>query len=116
MTEIHEHWASSPLVAFAADIATQAGEPTTLRTLEELLDLMNELEERFPGVPFAEVLADKAAQSGFDTRRLRATLRKNGACQADIALVCPGQKDPEFRARKKNLESGEAYGPEAVRL
>lgn len=50
-----EQWLSSPLVQYAINQAgTGADEITVLATL---VDLMNELEDRCPGVPFASILA-----------------------------------------------------------
>lgn len=108
-------WEDHPLVLRAEKAATEAGEPTPLRVAEELLNVMNELEDRFPGIPFADVLADPAEKSGWDMRRIRGVLRRNGACEADIALVCPMSDDPELLARRAAMTS-DPYDDKAERL
>jgi hypothetical protein len=108
-------WEDHPFVQRAARLAEEAGEPSTLRVLEELFGIMYEVEDRFPGVPFSDVLQDQAQAKGWDLVRIRRTLAKNGACQADIALVAPASDDPGLMARRAQIQS-DPYQPEAERL
>lgn len=87
-TEVKE-WSDHPFVQRAARLADEAGDHSTLGVLERLLDVMYEVEDRFPGVPFSEILVDQAQTPGYDLARIRRTLQRNGACPADIALVAP---------------------------
>lgn len=108
-------WEDNPLVLRAKYKATEAGEPTPLRVAEEMLAVMNELEDRFPGLPFADILADPAEKSGWDMRRVRGVLRRNGACEADIDLVCPHSEDPRLVARRAAMKS-DPYDDRTERL
>ena len=94
--QIHVDWLDDPMVRTASD----RGDGSAVSTLTHLHDVMCEVEGRFPGVPFGEVLA--ANKSTGDLRKVRNTLRRLGACEADIALVAPVpelvKKTPEQRA------------------
>lgn len=107
---IHPNWQQDPLVKRAAE--NSDGSPLGL--LEELHQLMLDVEDRFPGVPFGQLLSDPVQRP--DMRRMRATLRRHGACEADIALVCPSTKDPDMIKRKYDLVHGDPYDQDAVRL
>jgi hypothetical protein len=106
---LHDH----PFVLRAARLAEEAGEPSTVRVLEELLGIMHEVEDRFPGVPFSEILQDQTQADGYDLARVRRTLQRNGACPADIALVAPTSE--QLRPRRDVLKQ-DPYAENAVRL
>jgi hypothetical protein len=108
-------WEDHPFVRRATSLAAEAGDPSPLRVVEELLGVMHEVEDRFPGVPYREIISDRAQMSGFDLRRIRATLRKNGACEADIALVCPMSDDLGLNARRAAMKT-DPYHEESERL
>lgn len=108
--DIHPHWHQNPLVLRAVENSN--GTPHGVLT--ELHQIMLDVEDRFPGVPFAQLLSDPAQRP--DMRRMRGTLRRGGACEADIALVCPSTKDREVQNRWNALTKGDPYADEAVRL
>lgn len=107
-------FAADPLVRQAARLANEAGEPSPLRVAEELLGLMNELEDRFPGLTFSEILRDPATLPPRDVQKLRNQLRRNGASQADIALVCPPRDS--LLTRRNALAGGDPYSDTAFFL
>lgn len=84
---IHPDWHDYPLVAAAREEVPG----DTGAFLSKLLDLMNEVEDRFPGLPFSEVLRNPYERNGNTARTVRGQLRKAGACEADIAIVCPSR-------------------------
>ena len=84
-----DRWMKNPMVKEAA----RKAKGDTLGTLEVLLDTMNELEDRFPGVPFETILS----RAGGRPDNLRERLRGVGACEADIAIVC-GEHAPMAEA------------------
>ena len=96
---IHPNWTSSPLVKRAIEKSPDCSAASIFSTL---LDIMHEVEDRFPGVPYAELLSEPALRP--DMRRTRTTLRRCGATEADIALVCPTAESLAGR-RKAILES-----------
>lgn len=108
-----KEWIDHPLVKRAVEKADRAGDPSTLGVMEHLLGIMNEVEERFPGVPFSGIIQDQAQADGYDLARIRRTLAKNGACPADIALVAPSSD--ELRPRRDALKQ-DPYAENAVRL
>lgn len=111
-TEVKK-WSDHPFAQRAARLADEAGDLSTLGVLEKLLDVMYEVEDRFPGVPFSEILVDQAQTPGYDLARVRRTLQRNGACPADIALVAPSSE--ELRPRRDALKQ-DPYAENAERL
>jgi hypothetical protein len=76
-------WLDNPLVRRAYQQSPE--DATLLDVLDKLLETMHELEDRFPGVPFRDILS--APESGRSRMQIVATLRKTGASEDDIALV-----------------------------
>jgi len=104
-----DRWSASPIVKRA--IETTGGDPAAVMT--ELLRIMNGLEDRFPGLTFDEILGDKVDVPAADRRRIRRTLRVNGACEADIALVVP---DGDTLAERRRQLKTDPYSPDAASL
>lgn len=107
---IHPNWQHDPLVKRAVETS----DGSAIGVLETLHEIMLDVEDRFPGFPFAQLLSDPAQRPNM--QRMRDTLRRHGACEADIALVCPVTKHPEIQARRDALRKGDPYGEDAVRL
>lgn len=108
-----KEWTDHPFVQRATRLANEAGDTSTLGVLEVLLDVMHEVEDRFPGVPFSQLIVDQAQTDGYDLARIRRTLQRNGACPADIALVAPSSD--ELRPRRDVLKQ-DPYAENAVFL
>jgi hypothetical protein len=103
--KLNTEWRDHPLVQRAVIEADKAGDLSTLGVLDNLLTLMNEIEDRFPGIPFRDLLQDRAQMHGTDIHQIRKTLRRFGACEADIAIVCPLASDPDLLNRRAAIAS-----------
>ena len=101
--QLHADWLDDPMVRTASD----RGDGSALATLTHLHDIMCEVEERFPGVPFGKILAGPTAPVG-DLRVVRNTLRRLGACEADIALVAP-TPEPAKKTREQRAAEWQRY-------
>ena len=66
-------WVDHPIVAYAIERADGAASP--LQVAESLLEVMNDLEDKFPGVPFADILG---MARRVDEPEVRETLEKLG--------------------------------------
>lgn len=102
-------WSEHPLVRHAVEETDGTAE----EVMFALHDLMVEIDERFPGVPYREVLSDPLEREGQDVNTFRRQLRKAGVCEADIALLCPMNKD---RMQRRKLLSNNPYDERAVRV
>ena len=100
--QLHTDWLDDPMVRTASD----RGDGSALSTLTHLHEIMCEVEERFPGVPFREVLAGGKSAGGL--RKVRNTLRRLGACEADIALVAPAP-EPTKKSREQRAAEWQRY-------
>jgi hypothetical protein len=110
-----QRWIENPLVKQAVRLNTpKEGEGADMRqVLLTLHDQLTELEERFPGVPFAEIIGEKMEWDTCEIARVRRTLKANGASPEDIALVCPRS---EQRTDWKKSMGRDPYDERAIRL
>jgi len=79
-----ERWLTNPLVALAAERSD--GDTTSL--LEQLSRLLVELEDRFPTVPFDQILSPPSTRDHRSRKRFRTRLINAGCTVADVELVC----------------------------
>lgn len=84
-----EAWLDHPLVRHAQ--AHLPAETSTLDLLTETLRLMNELEGRFPGIPFEEILSAPMA-SEADLEAMRGEMSAAGVSPIDVYTVAGGPK------------------------
>lgn len=82
---IHPAWFDNPIVREAARRLESRGEDLSGRDLLfELSGMLNELEDRFPGVPFADILA---ARTRPDPEAVRRGMSAAGVSPDDIDTV-----------------------------
>lgn len=74
-------WADHPIVKRAIG---QADPPTARRIVQHLICILNELETRFPGVPFNMILS---APSELSKTELTGTLRRAGVDEREIDRI-----------------------------
>ena len=110
--DIDSRWLDHPMVREAS----ARGDGTARATLTALHDIITEVEERFPGVPFGQILAGPSLGQGA-RRSVRNALVRNGVCEADIALILPPTEpavrspeqrrtdNAEYAARRKEKEA-----------
>lgn len=85
-------WTSHPIVQHA--IEATGGDP--LLVMEKMVETMNDLEERFPGRPFSDILSP---QRRYDKSQALKALMENGY-EADEAKEMLGyHKDQRRRSR-----------------
>jgi len=85
-----QDWLEHPIVQTAQEALPP--DASALDLLTETLRLLNELDERFPGLSMDEIL--RARNSKPATRRqVRAKLLRAGADPADVAIVAPSVID-----------------------
>ena len=101
---IHPNWHKHPLVQFAFDAAD--GDPREL--LFHLDEMLNELEDRFPGTPIDTILA---AQTEGRQRNLRRDMRHRGTTESDCDLVMGGPAGSEGARVKQYEPSPDARRP-----
>jgi hypothetical protein len=89
-------WLDHPIVRHARGSLPVDAQPLDL--LEATLGVMLELERRFPGIPFGELLG--ATDTDVDTSTLRARLARAGVSTEDMALVVP-----DMQSRRKYSEA-----------
>jgi predicted DNA-binding protein (UPF0251 family) len=76
-------WLDNPIVRQAYRMSPDDSE--LVDVLDKLLEILHELEDRFPGVPFRDILS--TPDTGRDRMRIVATLRQTGASEDDISIV-----------------------------
>lgn len=74
-------WVDHPIVRRAIE---QAEPPTASRIVQHLICILNELETRFPGVPFDTILS---APTELSRTELTGTLRRAGVDERDIDRI-----------------------------
>lgn len=104
-----DEWLDSPMVKRAIE----ATDGDAVAVMAELLRIMNNLEDRFPGLTFDQILGDKVDVAAGDRMRMRNTLRRNGVCEADIALVVP---DGDGLSERRRQLKSDPYAPAAADL
>lgn len=80
MTDVSERWVNHPLVEQAIEKAD--GDP--LLVLEKLSETLNDLEERFPGLTFDQILQPTRR---YDKRVLKSTLMREGYCEKEANSI-----------------------------
>lgn len=79
--EMIDRWRSHPIVKRAI---AQAEPPTAKMIAQHLICILNELETRFPGIPFDQILE---APTVMSKQELVGTLRRAGVCERNIDMI-----------------------------
>lgn len=82
--ETFEAWTKNPIVKRILD---KDPDLNPLRILERLSETLNELEEKFPNLPFEEIFVLQRVHP--DSEALRASMRRCGVPQEAIDLISP---------------------------
>lgn len=80
-------WLDHPIVRHAR--RNLPSDATPLDLLENTLGVMMELEERFPGIPFGQLLSAAEVESDEDSARLRCAFEVAGVSREDMLIVLP---------------------------
>jgi hypothetical protein len=80
-------WLDHPIVRHARHNLPR--DASALDLMEGTLRVMMELEARFPGVPFADILSAAEVETDVDTSRLRATFEAAGVSKEDMLILLP---------------------------
>lgn len=85
---IDEAWYHNPIVRNVLGRFTDP--PSAFAVFDALSSMLNELEEKFPGLSFNEILYGQS-ETASKRDRIRATLSAAGVAAEDIDLVAPSQ-------------------------
>lgn len=111
-----ELWLSSPLVTYARHRAGSEASPVDV--LSELSSLMNELEERCPGVPFGEILAGAKVDASFEeAHRSAEAVLSMGLELCEVQDLIPNYEPPveEHRPTRNFRGNRPAVEPALIR-